>query len=69
MHKTHIWADAAGVIHSDFEKYFIRAETILFDDFIKYEGEKGSKAAGKMVSNGRDYVCQNGDIYKFLHGA
>lgn len=62
-------ANAAGVIHSDFEKYFIRAETIFFDDFVTYDGEKGAKAAGKMTSNGRDYVCQNGDIYKFLHGA
>ena len=62
-------AEAGGVIHSDFEQYFIRAETILFADFLEYGGEKGAKAAGKMIANGRDYICQNGDIYKFLHGA
>lgn len=57
---------AAGKIHTDFEKGFIRAQTITFDDFIKYGGEQGAKEAGKMRSEGKDYVVQDGDIMNFL---
>lgn len=57
---------AAGKIHTDFEKGFIRAQTIAFEDFIKYGGEQGAKEAGKMRSEGKDYVVQDGDIMNFL---
>ncbi len=57
---------AAGKIHTDFEKGFIRAQTIAFNDFIQYGGEQGAKEAGKMRSEGKDYVVQDGDIMNFL---
>jgi GTP-binding protein YchF len=57
--------EAAGVIHSDFERGFIRAETIAFDDFIACGGETGAKEAGKMRSEGKDYVVQDGDVLLF----
>jgi hypothetical protein len=57
---------AAGVIHTDFEKGFIRAQTIAFDDFIAYKGEQGAKDAGKMRSEGREYVVKDGDVLNFL---
>lgn len=57
--------EAAGVIHSDFERGFIRAETISCADFIAYNGELHAKTAGKMRSEGRDYTVQDGDIYHF----
>lgn len=57
---------AAGVIHSDFEKKFIRAQTISFDDFITYGGEQGAKEAGKMRAEGKDYIVQDGDVMHFL---
>ena len=57
---------AAGKIHGDFEKGFIRAETIAFDDFIQYVGEKGAKEAGKLRSEGKDYIVQDGDVVHFL---
>lgn len=56
----------AGIIHSDFERGFIRAETISFDDFIKFGGEQGAKEAGKMRSEGKDYVVRDGDLLNFL---
>jgi GTP-binding protein YchF len=56
---------AAGVIHSDFEKGFIRAETIAHDDFIALGGEQGAKDAGRMRSEGRDYTVADGDILLF----
>ncbi|MDL1861097.1 redox-regulated ATPase YchF [Betaproteobacteria bacterium PRO7] len=56
---------AAGVIHTDFEKGFIRAETIAFDDYVKYKGEAGAKEAGKMRLEGKDYVVQDGDVMHF----
>jgi hypothetical protein len=56
---------AAGVIHTDFEKGFIRAETIAYDDFVKFGGEAGAKEAGKMRLEGRDYAVQDGDILHF----
>ena len=56
---------AAGVIHTDFERGFIRAEVIAFSDFIELGGEKGAKAAGKMRVEGKDYVVQDGDLMNF----
>ena len=56
----------AGIIHSDFERGFIRAETIAFPDFVKYGGEQACKEAGKMRSEGKDYVVQDGDLLNFL---
>jgi GTP-binding protein YchF len=57
---------AAGVIHTDFERGFIRAQTIGFDDFIRYRGEVGAKEAGKMRAEGKDYVVKDGDVLNFL---
>jgi len=57
---------AAGVIHGDFEKGFIRAETIAYDDFIAGNGEQGAKEAGKMRAEGKTYVVQDGDVMHFL---
>ena len=57
---------AAGKIHGDFEKGFIRAETITFNDFINYGGEKGAKEAGKLRSEGKEYIVQEGDVLHFL---
>lgn len=56
---------AAGVIHSDFEKGFIRAEVISYDDFIKHQGEQGAKEAGKLRLEGKDYIVKDGDIMHF----
>ena len=57
---------AAGVIHTDFERGFIRAQTIAFDDFIAFKGEQGAKEAGKMRSEGKEYVVKDGDVLNFL---
>jgi ribosome-binding ATPase len=57
---------AAGVIHTDFERGFIRAQTIAFDDFIAYKGEGGAKEAGKMRAEGKEYVVKDGDVLNFL---
>jgi len=57
---------AAGVIHGDFERGFIRAQTIAFDDFIHHKGEQGAKDAGKMRAEGKDYVVKDGDVMNFL---
>jgi GTP-binding protein YchF len=57
---------AAGVIHTDFERGFIRAQTIAFEDFIHYNGEHGAKEAGKMRAEGKDYVVKAGDVMNFL---
>jgi GTP-binding protein YchF len=56
---------AAGVIHSDFEKGFIKAEVIGFDDYIKYHGESGSKSAGRLRLEGKEYIVQDGDVVHF----
>lgn len=56
---------AAGVIHTDFEKGFIRAEVIAYDDFIKYNGEAGAKEAGKWRLEGKDYIVKDGDVMHF----
>ena len=60
---------SAAVIHSDFEKHFIRSETISYDDFIKYGSEDAVKDANKMRIEGKDYVMQDGDIVHFLTSA
>jgi ribosome-binding ATPase len=57
---------AAGVIHTDFEKGFIRAQTIAFEDFVQYKGESGAKDAGKMRAEGKEYVVKDGDVLNFL---
>ena len=57
---------AAGVIHTDFEKGYIRAQTIAFDDYIAFKGEQGAKDAGKMRSEGKEYVVKDGDVMNFL---
>ena len=56
---------AAGVIHTDFEKGFIRAETIAFDDYVKFKGEAGAREAGRLRSEGKEYVVQDGDVMNF----
>jgi GTP-binding protein YchF len=57
---------AAGVIHTDFEKGYIRAETIAYDDYVSLGGEQGAKTAGKMRAEGKEYVVQDGDVLHFL---
>ena len=57
---------AAGVIHGDFERGFIRAETISYDDYIACDGEQGAKEAGKMRAEGKSYEVQDGDVMHFL---
>jgi ribosome-binding ATPase YchF (GTP1/OBG family) len=57
---------AAGVIHTDFERGFIRAQTIAYADYITYKGESGAKEAGKMRAEGKEYVVLDGDVLNFL---
>lgn len=57
--------EAAGVIHTDFQKGFIRAEVVGYDDFIQYEGEQGAKEAGKWRLEGKDYIVSDGDVIHF----
>ncbi|MES2015187.1 MAG: redox-regulated ATPase YchF [Pseudomonadota bacterium] len=57
---------AAGVIHTDFERGFIRAQTIAFDDFVAFKGEAGAKEQGKMRAEGKEYVVKDGDVLNFL---
>ena len=59
-------AHAAGTIHSDMEKGFIRAETISYNDYIEFNGEAGSKEKGKLRLEGKEYVVQDGDVMHFL---
>ena len=66
IHKGDTAPQAAGVIHTDFERGFIRAQTIAFDDFIAGNGEQGAKEAGKMRSEGKEYVVKAGDVLNFL---
>jgi GTP-binding protein YchF len=66
IHQGDTAPQAAGVIHTDFERGFIRAQTIAFDDFIACGGEQGAKEAGKMRAEGKDYVVKDGDILNFL---
>ena len=57
---------AAGVIHTDFERGFIRAQTIAYEDFVAFKGEQGAKEAGKMRAEGKEYIVQDGDVMNFL---
>ena len=57
--------EAAGEIHTDFQKGFIKAETIAYEDYIKYGNEEAIKQAGKMRTEGKDYIVQDGDIFNF----
>ena len=66
IHKGDTAPQAAGVIHGDFERGFIRAQTIAFEDFIAYKGEQGAKDAGKMRAEGKEYVVKDGDVLNFL---
>ena len=66
IHKGDKAPKAAGVIHSDFEKGFIRAEVIKYEDFVTYKTEAAVRAAGKMGIEGKEYVVQDGDIMHFL---
>ena len=66
IHKGMVAPQAAGVIHSDFEKGFIRAEVIAYNDFIKYESEANCRANGKLRVEGKEYVVQDGDVMHFL---
>ena len=65
IHKGWKAPKSASVIHNDFEKGFIRAEVIAYDDFIACEGEHGAKDAGKMRLEGKDYIVNDGDIMHF----
>ena len=56
---------AAGVIHTDFERGFIRAEVIAYDDYIKFKGEAGSRDQGKMRLEGKEYIVKEGDVMHF----
>ena len=56
---------AAGVIHTDFEKGFIRAETIACDDYLRYKGESGARDVGRLRLEGKEYVVQDGDVMHF----
>ncbi|MBC7415027.1 MAG: redox-regulated ATPase YchF, partial [Herminiimonas sp.] len=66
IHQGDTAPQAAGVIHTDFERGFIRAQTIAFDDFIQFKGEAGAKDAGKMRAEGKEYVVKDGDVLNFL---
>ena len=57
--------EAAAVIHTDFQKGFIRAEIIGYEDFIKYQGEQGAKDAGRWRLEGKEYIVQDGDVIHF----
>ncbi len=65
IHKGDTAPQAAGVIHNDFERGFIRAEVISFEDFVKYKGEQGAKDAGKMRVEGKEYIVLDGDVMHF----
>ncbi|MHB1229273.1 MAG: redox-regulated ATPase YchF [Halothiobacillus sp.] len=66
IHEGNTAPQAAGVIHTDFERGFIRAQTIAFDDFIAYKGESGAKEVGKMRAEGKEYIVKDGDVLNFL---
>ena len=65
VHKGARAPEAAGAIHSDFERGFIRAETIAYDDYVKFGGEAGARDAGKLRQEGKEYVVQDGDVMLF----
>ncbi|KIM10883.1 MAG: GTP-binding protein [Sulfuricurvum sp. PC08-66] len=65
IHKGTTAPKAAAVIHNDFERGFIRAEVIAYDDYVKYKGEAGAKEAGKLRLEGKEYIVQDGDVMHF----
>ena len=65
IHQGDTAPQAAGVIHTDFEHGFIRAQTIAYEDFIAYGGEHGAREAGKMRAEGKEYVVHDGDVMLF----
>jgi GTP-binding protein YchF len=65
IHKGDTAPQAAGVIHTDFEKGFIRAAVISYEDYVKFNGEEGVKNAGKLRVEGKDYIVQDGDVCHF----
>ena len=65
IHKGFTAPQAAGVIHTDFEKGFIRAEVIKFDDYIKYRSESACRDAGKLGVEGKEYIVHDGDVMHF----
>jgi ribosome-binding ATPase YchF (GTP1/OBG family) len=65
VHRGDTAPKAAGVIHTDFEKGFIRAEVIAYDDYVALKGEPGAKEAGKMRLEGKEYVVKDGDVMHF----
>lgn len=65
VHKGAKAPEAAGVIHTDFEKGFIRAEVIAYEDFVQYKGEQGARDAGKLRLEGKEYVVKDGDVMHF----
>jgi len=65
IHRGDTAPQAAGVIHTDFEKGFIRAEVTAYDDYVACKGEQGSKEAGKMRLEGKEYVVKDGDVMHF----
>lgn len=67
IHKGTTAAGAAGKIHSDIEKGFIRAEVVSYEDMVRYKGRVGAREAGKARSEGRDYIVQDGDVILFYH--
>ena len=69
IEKNYNAVEAAGVIHTDFKKKFIRAETVSHEDFIKYKGFNECKIAGKLRLEGKDYIVRDGDVMLFRTGA
>jgi GTP-binding protein YchF len=65
IHQGDTAPKAAGVIHTDFEKGFIRAETIAYDDYVRLNGEAGARDAGKLRAEGKDYLVRDGDVMNF----
>ena len=65
VHRGALAPQAAGVIHTDFEHGFIKAETIAYNDFIACNGEAGARDAGKLHQEGKDYMVQDGDVFHF----
>jgi hypothetical protein len=57
--------EAAGEIHTDFQRGFIRAEVVSFEDFVRFQGEHGAREAGRLRLEGKDYVVQDGDVIHF----
>jgi hypothetical protein len=66
IHKGWLAPQAAGVIHTDFEKGFIKVETIFWEDYVKFDGKAGAKEKGKLRLEGKDYIVKDGDVMEFL---